>query len=161
MLCEANKHLFQVCRRKTFVTLILGVLDPPTGELTLARAGHNPTVWRRAARNEVRLLQSPGLGLGLNKGALFDKTLKTETIRLDAGDAVVFYSDGVTEAMNIDRVEYGEDRLQQIVSRTDGMSAGRTEQAILADVHGFLGDEAPQDDVTVVVLRVGEDRVQG
>jgi sigma-B regulation protein RsbU (phosphoserine phosphatase) len=74
---------------------------------------------------------------------------------LDEGDAVLFYSDGITEAMNAQREEYGDERLMEIVRQTDGMSAEATEQTILTDVYGFLGDQSPQDDITLVVLRVG------
>ena len=157
ILREVNRHLYEVCRRKVFVTLVLGVLDPATRTLHLARAGHNPTVWRRVREGEVRCLRAPGLGLGLNKGAIFDRTLKIETIQLNAGDAVLFYSDGITEAMNAAREEYGEERLRDAVEQTDGMSAAATEATILGDVFKFLGDTPPQDDVTLVVLRVGED----
>jgi serine phosphatase RsbU (regulator of sigma subunit) len=154
ILAEVNRHLYEVCRRKVFVTLILGVLDPATRTLHLARAGHNPTVWRRVRADDVKGLRAPGLGLGLNKGMLFDRTLKIETINLEAGDAVLFYSDGITEAMNSEREEYGDERLMRIVRQTDGMSAAGTEEVILTDVYGFLGDESPQDDITLVVLRV-------
>lgn len=154
ILAEVNRHLYEVCRRKVFVTLILGVLDPATRTLHLARAGHNPTVWRQVRADDVKGLRAGGLGLGLNKGKIFDRTLKIETINLEAGDAVLFYSDGITEAMNSAREEYGDERLMQIVRQTDGMSAAATEEVILSDVYEFLGDESPQDDITLVVLRV-------
>lgn len=156
ILSEVNRHLYEVCRRKTFVTLVLGVLHPATRELTYARAGHNPPVWRRSNVNLETLLQAKGLGLGLNKGKMFDLTLKPQTVTLDKGDAIVFYSDGITEAMNAEREEYGEDRLMMATRRADGLTAAETQSAIMDDVAAFLGDVPPQDDQTVVVLRVTE-----
>jgi len=154
ILREVNRHLYEVCRRKVFVTMILGVLEPATGTLTYARAGHNPGVWRKAQEGVHGWLHAPGLGLGLNKGKLFDQTLKIESVQVNGGDALVFYSDGITEAMNSSAEEYGEERLLASVALTDGLSAEQTQEAILADVGQFLAGTPPQDDITLVVVRV-------
>ncbi|MDQ3254250.1 MAG: PP2C family protein-serine/threonine phosphatase, partial [Acidobacteriota bacterium] len=156
ILREVNRHLYEVCRRRVFVTMILGVLDPPTQTLTYARAGHNPGVWRNSESQTQTLLRAAGLGLGLNKGRLFDQTLRHESINVGRGDCILFYSDGITEAMNADGEEFGEARLLSAVSRTDGLTAAQTRDEILAEVGQFLGDTPPQDDVTLVVVRVEE-----
>ena len=156
ILREVNRHLYEVCGRRVFVTMILGVLDPPTQTLTYARAGHNPGIWRDSESQTQTLLRAAGLGLGLNKGTLFDQTLRHESIKVGRGDCVLFYSDGVTEAMNADGEEFGEARLLSAVSRTDGLSATQTRDEILAEVGQFLGETPPQDDVTLVVVRVAE-----
>nr|MBA3441540.1 PP2C family protein-serine/threonine phosphatase [Pyrinomonadaceae bacterium] len=154
ILREVNRHLYEVCRRKMFVTMILGVLDPATQTLTYARAGHNPGVWRSAQLQTHTLLRAPGLGLGLNKGKLFNRSLRLESIQVKPGDALLFYSDGITEAMNGALEEYGEERLLTAVASTDGLSAAHTQDAILADVSEFLNGTPPQDDMTLVVVRV-------
>lgn len=156
ILREVNRHLYDVCGHKVFVTMILGVLDPPTRTITYARAGHNPGVWRDSDSRTQTLLRAAGLGLGLNKGRLFDQTLRHESITVGRGDAVLFYSDGITEAMNAAGEEFGEARLLEAVARTDGMTAAQTRDEILAEVGQFLGETAPQDDVTLVVVRVEE-----
>jgi serine phosphatase RsbU (regulator of sigma subunit) len=66
----------------------------------------------------------------------------------------VFYSDGVTEAMNADREQFGELRLMQAVEDADGLDAGSVRERILARVKEFLAGVAPQDDMTIVVLRI-------
>lgn len=154
ILREVNRHLYAVCGRKMFVTMILGVLDPATGTLTYARAGHNPGVWRCIQSQTDTLLRAPGLGLGLNKGKLFDRALRPETIQVKPGDALLFYSDGITEAMNGAREEYGEERLLAAVAAADGLSAAQTQDAVLTDVNQFLDGTPPQDDMTLVVVRV-------
>ncbi|MBA3440709.1 MAG: PP2C family protein-serine/threonine phosphatase [Pyrinomonadaceae bacterium] len=155
ILREVNRHLYEVCGRKMFVTMILGVLDPATQTLTYARAGHNPGVWRSVQSQTHTLLRAPGLGLGLNKGKLFNRSLRLESIQVKPGDALLFYSDGITEAMNGALEEYGEERLLTAVASTDGLSAAQTQDAILADVNEFLNGTPPQDDMTLVVVRVG------
>ncbi len=154
ILREVNKHLYEVCKRKTFVTLFLGVLDPITKTLTFARAGHNPPVWRRQAEQTTQWLKPPGIGLGLNAGKSFDRVLKVEQIQLSQNDLLIFYSDGISEAMNEHQEEYGEERLEQVAAMTDGMGAEESLSAVFVSVSNFLGKELPQDDQTLVVVRV-------
>jgi serine phosphatase RsbU (regulator of sigma subunit) len=165
ILREVNRHLYDVCRRKTFVTMFLGVIDPQRKTLNFARAGHNPTILYRGGHNggnmdngasEPRtwMLKSPGIGLGLNRGGIFNQSLKVETIQLERGDKLFFYSDGITEAMNEKRDEYGEERLMAMAERTDGLGAEQSRDAVMADVAEFLGKVQPQDDQTLVVLQI-------
>jgi serine phosphatase RsbU (regulator of sigma subunit) len=157
ILREVNRHLYDVCRRKTFVTMFLGALDPLRRTLIYARAGHNPTIVHRnggASERKTWMLKSPGMGMGLNQGVAFDRSLKVETIQLVRGDKLFFYSDGITEAMNEKRDEYGEDRLMAMAERTDGLNAEQSRDAVMADVAEFLGAVHPQDDQTLVVLHI-------
>lgn len=153
ILREVNRHLYEVCRRKMFVTLFLGVIDPATKRLTYARAGHNPTVFRRP-QGETKLLRAGGIGLGLNGGKIFDQTLKVETVQLAANDKLFFYSDGITEAMNPKNEEYGEERLMNLAERLDSAGANESRDVVLEDVKQFLGSNAPQDDQTLVIVQV-------
>ena len=154
ILRVVNKHLYEVCKRKVFVTLFFGVIDPATKTLTYSRAGHNPPVWRRQADQSITLLKPPGIGLGLNSGKAFDRVLAVETIKLTTDDLLIFYSDGITEAMNEHQEEYGEDRLMNVATVTDGMGAEESLSAIFASVSNFLGKILPQDDQTLVIVRV-------
>ncbi len=154
ILREVNLRLYEVCRRKTFVTMFLGVIDPVRRTLSYARAGHNPTVFYRPSESKTWMLKSPGMGLGLNNGKIFDQSLKVETVKLESGDKLFFYSDGITEAMNEKRDEYGEDRLMTLAQRTNGLSAEQSRDAVMSDVAGFLGAVHPQDDQTLVVLQI-------
>ena len=154
ILRAVNKHLYEVCKRKTFVTLFFGVLDPATKTLTYSRAGHNPPVWRRQSEQLTQWLKPAGIGLGLNEGKSFDRVLKVEQIQLNRDDLLIFYSDGITEAMNEQQEEYGEERLENIAAITDGMGAEESLSAVFANVSNFLGKVLPQDDQTLVVVRV-------
>lgn len=154
ILHEVNRHLYVACRKKMFVTLLLAVFDPHRRTLTYARAGHNPPVWRRYRAGETTFLKAPGIGLGLNGGDLFNRTMKVESASLEAQDLLILYSDGITEAMNEQREEYGEERLMDLAARLDTMSAESVKDAVLNDVGTFLGRVPPQDDQTIVVVRV-------
>lgn len=153
---EVNRHLHGVTRKKVFVTMALGFLDVESRVLQCIRAGHNPVVWRRATEGRTVLVSPGGLGLGITASHVFSTQLKMEEMRLSEGDAVVFYSDGITEAMNSELELFGEQRLMNAVDRTDCLDAIETRDSILNEVMAFLGDIHPQDDMTLVVLRVGE-----
>jgi hypothetical protein len=151
---NVNGHIHAATEKKTFVTLALGAFDPESRSFDHVRAGHNPIVWRNASSNSTSLLNAPGLGLGIVADRLFRRSVKLGRVQLSAGDALVLYSDGVTEAMNAEREQFGEERLMRAVEDADGMDAGGVQQRILARVKEFLAGVAPQDDMTIVVLRV-------
>jgi serine phosphatase RsbU (regulator of sigma subunit) len=154
ILREVNRHLYRACNRQLFVTLFLGIIDPATNTLTFSRAGHNPPVWRQAAMNQTSLLRPQGIGLGLDAGNVFDRCLAVEQIQFSPSDGLFLYSDGISEAMNSHNEEYGEDRLMRIAAKTDGLGAAAARDLVLADVGEFLGRTAPQDDQTLVVVRL-------
>ncbi|MDR3699964.1 MAG: PP2C family protein-serine/threonine phosphatase [Candidatus Sulfopaludibacter sp.] len=151
---NVNSHVHAATEKKTFVTLAMGAFDPETLRFDHVRAGHNPIVWRRPAPDETSLLNAPGIGLGIVSDRLFRRSLKLDRLQLSAGDALVFYSDGVTEAMNAEQEQFGEARLMRAVEAADGLDAGAVREGILQGVREFLNGIAPQDDMTVVVLRV-------
>lgn len=155
---RVNQHYFASVQRNRFVTLALAALDPQSGRARCARAGHNPVIWRRARRDETVTLNTSGLGLGLVDSHYFDRSLAVEEIELEPGDALFFYSDGIPEAMNRRRQEYGDERLRQRIADTDGMSASASMHHILEDVKRFVSSHPASDDVTLVVLRREERR---
>jgi len=156
ILGVVNKHLREVAKKKVFVTMALGVLDPAERTLEYARAGHNPVVWRRASARQTHLLGGGGIGLGIAGPVLFARTLKVETLVLAPGDALIFYSDGLTEAMDELQEQFGEERLIAAAEKTDGLDAGATRDSILREVKHFLKGGNSQDDLTIAVLRVNE-----
>jgi serine phosphatase RsbU (regulator of sigma subunit) len=158
LVLALNEPLYLAGRKKTFVTLVMARLDPKTRSLEIVRAGHNPILWRRAGRNETVYLQPEGLGLGLVSNKLLRRRLELRKIQLEAGDTVLLYSDGLTEAENPRLELFGEDRLLRIVERSDGLSADELMKEILADVEVFKEGADPHDDLTLMVVKV--DRVK-
>lgn len=151
---QLNKQIYLAARRKIFVTMALGVLDPVTKEVEYVRAGHNPVIWRRTAKGETRMLEAPGMGLGFAKDVFFQRSLRVERLQLESGDALVLYSDGITEGMNLSSEQFGEERLMSAIVEADGWDAARTCDHVLSRLAEFVGDAPPHDDRTVVVLRV-------
>ncbi len=149
-----NERLHEAGRKKTFVTMALARLDPRTRCVELIRAGHNPVLWRRASRNETVWLKPGGLGLGLVSNKTFAKKLESEMIEMEPGDLLMLYSDGLTEAENPRLELFGEERLQSIAERADGLNAEALLQDVLSEVERFKEGAEPHDDLTLLVMKV-------
>ncbi|MBV8147417.1 MAG: SpoIIE family protein phosphatase [Gammaproteobacteria bacterium] len=134
-----------------FVTVFYCVLDPQTGRLRYANGGHNPPYVRRAAGGVETLSGAGGLVLGAMVGAKFP----THSVQLLAGDRLVLYTDGVTEAFNPAEQLYGAQRLVDEVHVHGGGTPAALVERICQSVTDFA-DTAPQsDDITLAVLTWG------
>ncbi len=151
MLIHVNRLLYQGIERKSFITMILALFDLERNNVTICRAGHNKAII--ATGGTVSLLQSAGIGLGLEHGAIFDKTLEEVEYPLNGKSSFVFYSDGLTETMNGQRQELGEDALFDIIKHHGGSSAVELRGQLLAAAESFRGDAEQLDDITIVVVR--------
>ncbi len=134
-----------------FVTLFYGILDTRKGTFTYVNAGHNPPLLFRAGSSTAELLRGKGIALGI----FDDIELELVELRLNAGDTVVFYTDGVTEATNERDEEYGMEQLTALIPGLLDLGARGMIDAIVADVTAFAGDRPQFDDITLVVLKVG------
>ena len=148
---ETLQHVNEVLvRRKIasrFATLVYGVLLPD-GRLTYCNAGHNPP-FLVSAQAVCRL--STG---GLILGAFDDISLGEETVQLSADDVLVVFSDGLTEALNLEGAEFGEERLLSCVTANRDLAASAILDGIVTSVREFRGGAEQNDDLTTLVLRV-------
>jgi len=155
VLATLNRHLLTFGKRKMFVTMSLGYYDAARRELEHARAGHNPPLIWRASRGEGEFLKPRGVGLGLAGDAPFGRTLEVQRVQLETDDIVVFYSDGIVEAMNVKLEQFGEERLLEAVRDCASWSATAVETEISRRVRLFAGSAPVHDDQTLFILRVG------
>jgi phosphoserine phosphatase RsbU/P len=143
-----NTQLVKHAPRSRFITLFVATLDPLTGELLYVNAGQNPPLLRRAS-GEYESLRSGGMALGMFEHAEY----QTGHAILGAGDVIVMYSDGVTEAENVDGQPFDEAGLQQVVDGQRWASAKELGWATFAAVDEHSRERKLLDDVTVLVLR--------
>ena len=152
-LTRANEALADSLGKTAFITAVYGILDTEREHFTLARAGHCPVALARAD-GSVELLRVGGLGLGLDRGPLFAKALKEEQVALQPGDTFVLYSDGLVEARSRGGgEEYGYERLAKAIGRYYHLSPDDLREALIHDLRQFVGHEAWDDDLTLVVLK--------
>jgi ActR/RegA family two-component response regulator len=141
----------------TFVTLCYAVLDPATGDVSVANCGHIPPLhWSRLeGRPFVSTVDSAGGAIGLVKGDLFARTLRDGAVRLGPEESLVFFTDGVNEAMSEAGEEFGDKQVHRTVKKNGAGSAAELAQALVDAVLYHRGDAPASDDVTVLVLKRG------
>ena len=136
-----------------FVSVIYGHFDMNKKTLTFARAGHNPVIVRKKVSAKPELFSPRGLAIGLEKGELFSDIIEEETITIESHDIFVFYTDGVSEAMNKKEEEFGEERLQEIIDTHANLSAQELMNIIIKEVEQFTGKAPQHDDFTMVIVK--------
>ncbi len=146
-----NERILKDTRANLFVTAFFAILEPESGALRYANAGHLPPLLLRAGGQEpqVELLKPTGIPIGLTLETSWSMAQAT----LGPGDVLILYTDGIPEAQNAAEEFFGEEKLLEICRRHAGLSAEKLQAAILDAVHQFRGDHPPSDDITLMVLR--------
>jgi serine phosphatase RsbU (regulator of sigma subunit) len=147
-MTRLNKATCAQCPSNRFITFFFCVLDPATGELTFANAGHNPPILVRAS-GEAQMLEGGGPVLGILPAASYGE----QRVHLDPGDMLVLYSDGVTEANNAAYDEYGEGRFIEVLKRYREAPATAIVEAVTCDLTEFAAGAPQADDITLVVAK--------
>ena len=145
---KANEKLCENNESGMFVTAWMGILDLTTGKVQFANAGHNPPLLKRAGGSFEYLKTRAGFVLAGMEGVRY----RAGEITLNPGDRLFLYTDGVTEATNVDNKLYGEDRLLSFMNYGASMKATKLLPALKANIDEFVG-EAPQfDDITMLIF---------
>lgn len=149
ILLQVNDALAAQNPRGMFVTLICMIVDPATGTVTCANAGHPPAILVRAGATPSVTLAATGMVSGVMSGVEMEST----TIQLQLADTLVLYTDGVTEAFNATGGMFEEERLLGCLSHAAGHTAGETASIVLEAVRRHANGYLQSDDITVVVIR--------
>lgn len=149
IVSEINNTLCEGNEQSMFVTLFIGRLDLATGELTYCNAGHNPAVVIDPQGNASFLQQKSNLAIGLMEG--FDYQM--ESITLSPGTRLVLYTDGVTEAEQEDKSQFGNARLLGWASAQQCQGAKEACKDLYYNVKAFAGDTPQNDDITIMTIK--------
>jgi sigma-B regulation protein RsbU (phosphoserine phosphatase) len=148
-IAHANRVICADAADGNFVTLLYARLNPTMHELCYVNAGHPPPMLFRVDRDELATLAYGGLPLGI-----FDRfDYVQHLIQLNAGDFVAFYTDGVAEAADAQGEQFGEARLRNILYDSRRASAADIAGALAAALREFIGEAAPFDDITCVLMK--------
>lgn len=145
---QANRLLIPDSKNGMFVTMYYSVFEVG-GRAVGVNAGHNLPVYYHAETDDVELLPRGGRPLGLFE----ELPVEELDMQMMPGDAIVFYTDGLTEAENQQRDQFGEERLAELVRANGSRPAHEILQALLAEEENFVGEMPNHDDLTVVVVR--------
>ena len=150
ILFEFNNELTKDTDPDKFITLFLGMLDDQTRSLIWATGGHDPALWYKKQQDIFEELKSIGVPIGFVAGVNFEKA---GPVLLEKGDLVVIGTDGIWEAVNPGEEMFGKERLTELIKANCEKSAQEICQIIVQTVLEFCGSRAPEDDITVVVIK--------
>jgi sigma-B regulation protein RsbU (phosphoserine phosphatase) len=161
LLIAANRIIAHHLDARSFITMTYAVVDLRKRIMTYARAGHTPLIYVPGAgvgARDVRILVPDGMvvGLKLDNGEMFDRLLQEETIALRPGDLYLFFTDGISEAMNVHDDCFGESRLGELVQAHAHLPSAELRERVLREIAAFVGDAPQHDDMTMILLKVDE-----
>ena len=159
-LTAVNKVVSANLDGKSFITMTYGVIDVERREMTFARAGHCPLIHvpanQPAGMRKARMLIPDGLvvGLQIDDGTMFDNLLQEQTIAVEPGDLIVWFTDGISETMNEAFDCFGEHRLAQVVEQYAHLPFDQLRSYILAELRAFAGGADQHDDMTMILMKI-------
>jgi phosphoserine phosphatase RsbU/P len=160
LLIVANRIIAEHLDARSFITMTYAVLDLGQRVMTYARAGHTPLIYLPAsgANRSLRVLAPDGLVLGLkiDDGEMFERLLCEETMPIAEGDLFVLFTDGITEAMDAGDDCFGEARLGSLVEEHSHLPTEELRERVLREIAAFVGSAPQHDDMTMLLLRVGQ-----
>ncbi len=152
ILIDINRRIYDSMERNWFVTMTLALFDMKENKVKFCRAGHMPVF---AAKNgTINKYRTMGLGIGLERGIIFEKTLYEEELVLNKGQIFAFFSDGITEAMNEQMDLFGEDKLTELLINRTSHQSSEILNDIWKNIRAYRGSAEVNDDMTMVLVKV-------
>jgi len=135
-----------------YTTMVYGILDVKSSKFTYSNGGHCPPIRANSQKDSVDFLDKGGLLLGIFDHAEFEE----ETLTIETGDTLVFYTDGITEAENTSEEMYGMQRLVDFTVKNAALGAEELSNKMKNDLIEFTSTSQRSDDLTIVVIKVNE-----
>jgi len=153
LLSLINSELLLSIKKGMFVTMFIGVLNIETGLFEFASAGHNPLVYINSGSNKIDLIKTKGYPLGMMPADQFDKRIELGSLSLNQGDQIIQYTDGINEAHNSEREEFGMDRLVDSIRENIKFKQKEFVSKVMEKHQLFVGNADQYDDMTMVALK--------
>ncbi|HYJ31831.1 MAG TPA: SpoIIE family protein phosphatase [Candidatus Binatia bacterium] len=155
VMSKMNSFVTEDMKKGMFVTMFYVVLDSVNRAVTYASAGHNPMILYRGGQDATYFLKPKGIPVGINAPDqdLFRKTISVEKLTLRQDDMLVIYTDGITEAMNPAKEQFGEARLLTAIKRHGHKTPQEFADALSEEIHEFTAGALQNDDITLVAIK--------
>ncbi len=158
LLVNANRIIAEHLDSRSFITMTYAVFDLRARTVTYARAGHTPLIHLHAATRQLEVIAPDGMvvGLKLDNGEMFERHLCEETVPIETNDLFLLFTDGISEAMDASDDCFGEERLGRLIKEHGHLPSDELRERVLREIAAFVGDAPQHDDMTLILLRVGE-----
>ena len=156
VLKKLNQDLEMRIREDMFITIFLAIIDTQANTLTYARAGHEPALLAKNQKKDdlsIEKLHGSGMALGMVPSDLFEETIEDQTVPFETDDLLVLFTDGVTEAENEEKEEFGIDRLCETLSSSTSSKANVFNRKLLSELDDYSSDSFERDDLTIVAVK--------
>ena len=155
ILTRVNEFITDDVKKGMFVTIFLVVLDSKNRKISFASAGHDPMILYRPEEDKTYFLNPRGIpvGIRLPDGLNFEETITSESVKLKKDDILVIYTDGITEAMNKRREQYGMERFLRFVRSHSRLTPDEFTEKLNEDILDFTEGAEQNDDITLVAIK--------
>jgi phosphoserine phosphatase RsbU/P len=153
VLQKVNRQLYPDIKEDMFISMAYVVLDHAHNAVTLARAGHDAPLLYKHSTQTVTPVKPPGMAVGIDSGDVFDRITRDFSLELERGDCLIFYTDGVTEALNAEGDEFGLERMIKSVQASAMKGAAEITNRLTEEVRTFMGSQPQNDDITLIAIR--------
>jgi phosphoserine phosphatase RsbU/P len=152
VLHQVNNVIYPDLRGALFVSFAYLILERNANRITIANAGHEPPLIRRAKTGLVEVVELPGMAVGCDKGPIFQRDVQNHSLILDPGDILLLYTDGVIDAENRNQDNFGLDDLQESFRQAEGTTADEILNSIMKDLDSFTAGTRAIDDITLIAV---------
>ncbi len=152
-LRRLNAQLYPDIKEDMFISMAYVILDRRDTNVRLARAGHDAPMVFRAETGAVEMVKPPGMAVGIDSGVAFNKSTLDFSLPLAAGDCMVLYTDGVTEALDRDGEEFGVEAMKRAIQASAPEGAAAVVRRVAEEVRAFVGDYPQHDDITLIAIK--------
>ena len=153
VLKNVNERMFPDIKEDMFISMAYAILQANSSEVTLCRAGHDAPLLYRASDHSISKVNPPGMAVGIDSGEVFNRVTKDYGVQLHRNDCLILYTDGVTEALDVDGEEFGMDRTNHAILESAPDGAVAILQRLTEDLKTFVGAAPQHDDITLIVIR--------
>ncbi len=153
VLKKVNRQLYPDIKEDMFISMAYLVLDHARGSVTLARAGHDAPLLYKQKAQTIQPLKTPGMVVGIDSGDVFDRLTTDVAVELEAGDCILLYTDGITEALDNEGNEFGLERTTAAFRSSAKEGGQAMVNRLIDDLRNFVGSTPQNDDITLITIR--------
>ena len=153
VLHQVNAQIFPDIKEDMFISMAYAILDKKSSTVTLSRAGHDAPLLYRASDKTVSKINPPGMAVGIDSGTVFNRVTGDFSLTLEAGDCLILYTDGVTEALDKNGEEFGMENVIKSIQASAPEGAAAMITRLTDDLWTFVGARPQNDDITLIAIR--------
>ncbi|MEO7932466.1 MAG: GAF domain-containing SpoIIE family protein phosphatase [Chthoniobacterales bacterium] len=153
VLHKVNRQLFPDIKEDMFISMAYLLLTAGSNHVILSRAGHDAPMLYRAKDRTIERLNPRGMALGIDSGGVFDRVTADFEFDLETGDCIVLYTDGVTEALDDEGLEFGMEKMNLAIQSSAPQGAAAILRRLTDEITEFAGNQPQNDDITLIAIR--------